>query len=203
MAEEDYRHPAAIGVSDHAGWAMLVTIGVEVGEPTIIDRRQVDLIAQDLPKQPYHHETMEMPEAEADALVARVRESAHAHAKSALEALLESLDDDVWRTDIFTIREAPGLALPERVKDVHENQPLLYSADGLIYHEALLAAADSLGLEIVDYHKNDVLTICCDRLECAADELEEILLQFGREVGSPWQKEHQLAAAAAIDALYR
>ena len=203
MAEEDYRHPAAIGVSDHNGWAELVTIGVEVGEPMILDRRHIELIDGDLPAQPYHHETLELPAAEAEALVARVREHVAERAANALAELLADLDADVWRTDIFTIREAPVESLPDAIAEIHENQVLLHAADGMIYHDALVAAARGMNLEIVEYHKNDVLTICCDRLECAADELEEILLQFGRDVGSPWQKEHQMAAAAAIDALYR
>lgn len=203
MAEEDYRHPAAIGVSDHNGWAELVTIGVEVGEPTIVDRRHVELIDKSLPAQPYHHDTMDMPASEAEALIRRVREHVNARALEAMSELLASLDPEMWRVDIFTIRESPIEALPDSIEAIRRNQPVLYAADGMIYHDALVAAASAHNLEIVDYHKNDVLTICCDRLECSADELEEILLQFGKDVGSPWQKEHQMAAAAAIDALYR
>ncbi len=203
MAEEDYRHPAAIGVSDHNGWAELVTIGVEVGEPTIVDRRHVELITDSLPAQPYHLDTLELPASEAEALIQQVRQHVNARAREAVSELLASLDPDMWRVDIFTIREAPMDALPDSIETIRKSQSMLYAADGMIYHDALVAAAAEHNLEIVGYHKNDVLTICCDRLECSADELEEILLQFGKDVGSPWQKEHQMAAAAAIDALYR
>lgn len=203
MAENDHRKPAAIGVWEHNGWAVLVTIGVEVGEPVILDRRRVDLLSPGLPPQPYHHETMNMGEAEAQALVERVRVDSIEMAKTALQTLLSDLDLDTWHPQILTLREPAFPDLPTSIKAVHANQRALHVADGMIYHDAVTAAAAAQGLEIVPFHKNDVLSICCDRLDCSADELEEILLQFGKEVGSPWQKEHRMAAAGAIDALFR
>lgn len=203
MAEEDHRKPAAVGVWEHNGWAVLVTIGVEVGEPLILDRRRVELLSPGLPNQPYHHETLKMPAPEAQALVDQVRSDSIAQATVAIGKLFDDLDLDTWRLDILTLREPAFAALPANVAAVHANQRALYSADGMIYHDALVAAASARQMEVVMFHKNDVLKICCDRLDCGADELEEILLQFGKDVGSPWQKEHQMAAAAAIDALFR
>ena len=203
MAEEDHRKPAAVGVWEHHGWAVFVTIGVEVGEPLILDRRRIELLSPGLPGQPYHHETMTMLAAEGQALVDQVRADSIAQAKSGIEKLFDDLDLNTWRLETLTLREPAFPALPAKVSDVHANQRALYSADGMIYHDALVAAAKERQMEVVLFHKNDVLKICCDRLDCGADELEEILLQFGKDVGSPWQKEHQMAAAAAIDALFR
>ncbi len=203
MAEEDHRKPAAVGVWEHNGWAVFVTIGVEVGEPLILDRRRVELLSAGLPNQPYHHETMTMPAVEAQALVDQVRAVAITQAKAAIEKLFDDLDLNTWRLEVLTLREPALPALPATITEVHANQRALYAADGMIYHDALVAAAKHRQLEVVLFHKNDVLKICCDRLDCGADELEEILLQFGKDVGSPWQKEHQMAAAAAIDALFR
>ncbi|MCP5179770.1 MAG: hypothetical protein H6993_07750 [Pseudomonadales bacterium] len=203
MSETDHRRPAAIGVWEHNGWAVAVAIGVEVGEPVILDRRRLDLLSDGLPQQPYQHDTINMPDVEAQALVDRVRADAMARAKVALQALVDDLDADTWRIDVLTLREPAWPDLPTSVAEVHANQRALHVADGMIYHDAVVSAAAERGLEIVFFHKNDVLSICCDRLDCSAHELEEILLQFGKEVGSPWQKEHQMAAAGAIDALFR
>lgn len=202
-ADDDHRKPAAIGVWEHNGWAVVVTIGVEVGEPVILDRRRVELISADLPPQPYHHETMNMPADAGQALVDRVRADVMQHAVAGLDALLADLDLDTWNPKILTLRDPAFPGLPVTVAEVHANQRALYAADGMIYHDALVAAAAGRALEVVPFHKNDVLSICCERLDCSADELEEILLQFGKEVGSPWQKEHRMAAAGAIDALFR
>ena len=44
---------AIIGVSDHGGWAVLVTVA---GDGTLLDRRRVELVDEDLPKIPHHSE---------------------------------------------------------------------------------------------------------------------------------------------------
>jgi len=203
MADDDHRKPAAIGVWEHNGWAFVVTIGIEVGEPVILDRRRIELLSEGLPAQPYHHETMKMPDDEAQLLVDKVRQDALQQARSGLEGLFNDLDLDTWLPGILTLRDPAYPDLPATIAEVHANQRALYAADSMIYHDAIIAAAESRSLEIVPFHKNDVLSICCERLDCSAQELEEILLQFGKEVGSPWQKEHRMAAAGAIDALFR
>src|SRR5215471_14723167 len=76
--------PATIGVSDHGGWAVLVTAA---GDGTLLDRRRVELVDEGLPKIPHHSEAQALPLHEAVALVERVRLSAERHAKLALDAV--------------------------------------------------------------------------------------------------------------------
>ena len=66
---------AVLGVADHNGWAVCVTVAVSRGLPVVVDRRRVGLIEPGVPSQPYHHETVGMPLPEAEKLVVRVRES--------------------------------------------------------------------------------------------------------------------------------
>ena len=73
-----------IGVSDHGGWAVLVTVA---GDGTLLDRRRVELVDDDLPKIPHHSEGQALPLTEAVALVERVAASAKRRAKLALEAV--------------------------------------------------------------------------------------------------------------------
>jgi hypothetical protein len=73
---------AIIGVSDHGGWAVLVTVA---GAGTLLDRRRVELVDDDLPKIPHHSEGQRLPIDEAVALVERVRLSAERHAKLRLD----------------------------------------------------------------------------------------------------------------------
>ena len=47
-----------IGVSDHGGWAVLVTA---VAAGTLLDRRRVELVDEDLPKIPHHTEGQVLP----------------------------------------------------------------------------------------------------------------------------------------------
>ena len=78
------RDDAITGVSDHGGWAVLVTAA---GDGTLLDRRRVKLVDGDLPKTPHHSEGQSLPIHEAVALVKRVQESAERHAKLALDAV--------------------------------------------------------------------------------------------------------------------
>jgi hypothetical protein len=61
-----------IGVSDHGGWAVLVTVALD---GTLLDRRRVELVGEGLPKLPHHSEGQELPLDEAVELVERVRVS--------------------------------------------------------------------------------------------------------------------------------
>jgi hypothetical protein len=63
-----------IAVSDHGGWAVLVTVACD---GTLLDRRSVELVDDGLPKLPHHHEAQRLPLDEAVALVEGVRDGIH------------------------------------------------------------------------------------------------------------------------------
>ena len=63
---------AVIGVSDHCGWAVLVTV---TADGALLDRRRIKLVASDLPKLPHHHEAQKLPLEDALDLIERVRVS--------------------------------------------------------------------------------------------------------------------------------
>jgi hypothetical protein len=75
---------AVIGISDHGGWAILVTVA---RDGTLLDRRRVDLVDEGLPKIPHHSDAQRLPLDEAVALVERVRASAERHAKLVFDAV--------------------------------------------------------------------------------------------------------------------
>src|ERR1700733_13357446 len=52
------RDDAIIGASDHGGWAVLVTVS---GDGTLLDRRRVGLVDEDLPKIPHPSEGQGLP----------------------------------------------------------------------------------------------------------------------------------------------
>jgi hypothetical protein len=71
------KNGGVIGVSDHGGRAVLVTVA---RDGTLLDRRRVELVDEGLPKIPHHSEGQRLPLDEAVALVERVRVSAEKHA---------------------------------------------------------------------------------------------------------------------------
>src|SRR6202046_3090035 len=82
------KNGGVIGVSDHGGWAVLVTVA---RDGTLLDRRRAELVGEGLPKLPHHSEGQRLPIDEAVELVERVRVSAEKHAGLALDAVATSV----------------------------------------------------------------------------------------------------------------
>src|SRR5438046_10285073 len=94
-----------IGVSDHGGWAVLVTVA---SDGTMLDRRRVELVDEGLPKIPHHSEGQGLPVDEAVALVGRVEASATRHSKLVLDAVAATVPG---RIVSVARRQCPGLRL--------------------------------------------------------------------------------------------
>jgi hypothetical protein len=182
------RDGAIIGVYDHWGWGVLVTV---TGDGTLIDRRRVELVDEGLPRYPHHHEAQSLPLNEALDLVERVRLSADRHAKLALDAVAVTVP---LRILGIAIRECPPLppTIAERIKDYRAQNV----ADSVIYRKALAGAAEARGWAVHWYNAKKVLRAACDALQ--VDDIEAHSRQVRRSVGPPWGKDHKVAMAAAI-----
>ena len=171
----------AVGIAPHNGWVVAVTV---TDAPKILDRRRIELLDPGLPNQPYHHETLEMNMAEAEALIKRVRASALACAHRALSQL---------RTEhpfhVLALREPPLPASPATVAEVHASHHLLSRADSMIYHDALVMAAEALDIPVMLIPRN-----ARHRHAAWIDQQREAL-------GPPWQQDHKDAAGRALIAL--
>ena len=177
-----------IGVSDHGGWAVLVTVA---GDGTLLDRRRIELVDEDLPKIPHHTEGQALPLDEAVALVERVQVSAERHAKLGLDAVAMTVPG---RIRGVALRQCPALppTIAERIKDYRAQN----NADWVMYRRALAAAAESRGWAIHWYDAKKVLDAASHALRIA--DLDAYFLQLRKTIGQPWSMDHKLAMAAAI-----
>jgi hypothetical protein len=177
-----------IGVSDHGGWAVLVTVA---GDGTFLDRRRVDLVDGDLPKIPHHSEAQMLPIDEAVALVERVRLSVERHAKIGLDAVAKTVPGRILGV---ALRQCPVLppTIAERIKDYGAQNV----ADWVMYRKALAAAAEARGWGVHWYDAKKVFHAASQALRIA--DLEAHFLQLRKSIGPPWSKDHKLAMAAAI-----
>ena len=75
-------------MSDHAGWAVLVTVA---DDGMVLDSRRVELVDAHLPSMPHHHDAQGLPLAQALDLVQRVRLSADQHAQRALDVVVSTV----------------------------------------------------------------------------------------------------------------
>src|SRR2546421_8448693 len=164
------RRDGIIGVSDHGGWAVLVTVA---GDATLLDRRRVELVDEDLPKIPHHTEGQALPLHEAVALVERVRVSAERHAKLGLDAVAMTVPGRILGV---ALRQCPGLppTIAERIKDYRAQNV----ADWVMYRKALAAAAEARGWAVHWYDAKKVFDAASEALRI--EDLDAHFLQLRR-----------------------
>jgi len=169
-----------IGVSDHGGWAVLVTVA---RDGTLLDRRRVELVDENLPAIPHHHEGQMLPIEAAVALVERVRASAEKHAGLALDAVAKDVPNILG----IALRACPPLppTIAERITDYRSRNV----ADWVMYRRALASAAEARGWHVYWYDAKNVLASASAALPARS------------VVGPPWNADHKLAMAAAIAVL--
>jgi hypothetical protein len=174
---------AVAGIADHAGWAVVVC----VANGEAIDRRRIELLEPGLPSMPYHHNAQGLPADEAEALIARVRRSAALHAANALAALPANVH-------AIAIRKRPPLpaTVTERIASYYAQT----RADGVMYRDVLAEAALTRGWSVIEYETNTVFREAAQALRL--DDISVRLDEIGKALGPPWQKDHRLAAAAAM-----
>jgi hypothetical protein len=176
-----------IGVSDHGGWAVLVTVA---RDGTLLDRRRVELVGEGLPKLPHHSEGQGLPLDRAVELVERVRVSAESHAVLAWDAVAMA----VPRILGVALRKCQQLppTIAERIKDYRAQNV----ADWVMYRKTLASAAEARGWPVHWYDTKTVLGAARQALR--VESLDAYFLQVRKAVGSPWNMDHKLAMAAAI-----
>lgn len=179
---------AVIGVSDHGGWAVLVTVA---SDGMLLDRRRVELVEEGLPKIPHHSEGQWLPIEEAVALVERVRASAERHAELAQEAVARALPG---RIRGVALRECP--ALPPTVAERIQNYRAQNVADWVMYRRALAAAAEGRGWSVYWFDAKQVFAAAGAALQ--VEDLEGYFGSLRKSIGPPWGVDHKLAMAAAV-----
>jgi hypothetical protein len=176
-----------IGISDHGGWAILVTVA---RDGTLLDRRRVELLEHGLPKLPHHHDAQGLPMDEAVALVERVRVSAERHAALALDAVTIAVPR-ILGVALRNCQQLPP-TIAERIRDYRAQNV----ADWVMYRKALASAAEARGWPVHWYDAKKVFDAASQALRI--ENLAAHFLQVRRAVGPPWDKDHKLAMAAAI-----
>lgn len=178
---------ATVGVSDHGGWAMLVTVGPS---GTVLDRCKVDLKDAALPGLPHHSDGRRLKLSQAVALVERVRLSAILHSRRALEVLEGGLGCGFACIALRAIPTLPE-SVAERIADPWANA----RADGVMFREVLAEAARARGWDVYWFDKrrlNDVLR-SAQFVDAEADA--------SRRFAAPWNQDCRLALAGATAAL--
>jgi hypothetical protein len=167
---------------------VVVVVGGSRSRLTLVDRRRIALIDDPLPAQPYHAAAEGNLDLDQGAgLIASVEAAAGAAAVGGLGAMAGAARQAGYRPAAVAV-VAKVRSIPADLQAILRSHALLHAAEGDLYERALLAGADDLGLTA---HRVDATTL----------ELGSHVDALGRVAGPPWQKDHKLAAAAALTIL--
>ena len=175
-----------IGVVTRTGSAVMVALSGSADQPRFAARREIGLAPAALTAQPYHAAAgLELPVAEE--MIADAEQAAEDAAVAGLAALAGSLPDGAAVLGVAVMVKA--VSLPESVADILRSHAWMHAAEGVLYREAVLAAARRCGWPA---HAAEM---------SALPAAEPRLAAIGLAAGRPWRRIEKDAARAAITVL--
>jgi hypothetical protein len=186
----------AVGFATHSGWAIAVAVGLVDDHLQVYDRRRVELVAPDLPRQAYHA-VADLPIEEARRIVARVDASILARSVDALSVIGEALGD-------HTVAAVGMVGPPRDIPDVETvlaSHALMHASEGEQYRRAIAQAAAQLGLPVRRTDPRHLTSLVADTLSWSPDRLAAEQTQIRTTLGPPWQRDHKQATTSALLAL--
>jgi hypothetical protein len=197
--------PAAIGFRAHSGWAAAVALApagaIPLDAPAAIMRRRIEMADRGapLPSQPYHA-AVGLDIREAEQHVANCAARAAVLATNALRGMVEDLRQLGHRTAGCGLLLASGRTLPP-LEGILASHPLLHTAEGELFREALRTACRECGLPIVTVKERELFQRAAVDLDLSAERIERHVAAMGKGLGPPWRQDQKLAAVAAWLAL--
>jgi len=195
--------PAAIGFRAHSGWAAAVAVTGSPDAPVVVSRRRIVMMEHGAagPSQPYHA-AVGLDIREAEQLVANCAARAAALAATGLDGMVEDLRQLGHAVVGCGLLLGSGRPLPPLGK-ILASHPLLHTAEGELFREALRAAGRECGLPLTEAIERELFTRAAGDLGLPATQLERHVAAMGKAIGPPWRQDQKFAAVAAWLALGR
>lgn len=176
----------ALGVTTRTGSAFVIALTGGPNGPEYAGRWDAPLTPEDVDAAAYHA-AAGLPEAAADELVRRAEQVAEAGGVAALRAAEADLPAGASVLGVAVVAKA--VSVPATTAQVLRSHAWMHAAEGALYREAMLAAAQRCGWQ--------AQAVDAASLPDVADELAAI----GRAAGRPWRKIEKDAARAALHVL--
>jgi hypothetical protein len=183
-----------LGWRIHSSSAVLVAVSGPVSSPVVVRREQVALIADPAVQEPYHA-AVGRPLDEAEALISSVAAAAASAAESTIRGLVTVLGSVSCVGVVGGDR--PVRADLGRILSKHA---LLHASERDLYERAIIEGATRAGLPVTTIPAKGKDTVD-HASEMLGLDLSPALAMAGKTAGSPWQKDHREATAAALVAL--
>jgi hypothetical protein len=191
----------ALGMKAHPGWAALVVIGMRDGAFEVADRRRIELVDEDWARQPYHA-AEHLDGEEAHHVVRRGVKAAHRIAAREMEVAVRrarELGFAIAACSVLVVGSMPDWTV-EEILSVHFR---MHKAEGVLFRDALVNAAGSCGLTVVEVPEKGLAQQAAQALRMPEARVTRLLASMGKPIGPPWGKDQKEAALAAMVALRR
>jgi hypothetical protein len=188
---------AALGFRAHSGWTALVAVSLDGGSPKVLLRERAHLVKTFTfeYRQPYHT-AEKKPFAEARTFISSVQAEARDLAFQSVHSIQMDLGKRGYELHHSALLLASGRPLPELDK-ILASHPLIHTAEGELFREALLHASERCGLAMFSVKESKLLETASHTLHLQPGELTRCLADLGRPLGPPWSQDEKLAALAA------
>ena len=192
---------AAVGFRVHSGWAAMVAVALEKSDPVVLCRERPHLVKifNYSYRQPYHT-AEKMPLEEARTFISQVRAEARTLARSALRRMEARVREAGYNLSHCCALAASGRTLPE-LEEILVAHPLIHTADGELFREAILHASDRWGLKTERIKEKELLETAKKTLRKQPAALLKQTTEMGKAFGSPWSQDEKFATLAAWLAL--
>ena len=184
-----------MGTRTKTGWAVLVTLGLERGRPTVLDRRRLDLVDDQEQAFAYHHAAT-LPLEDATSFLRDVDALAVERATEGVMATVAALRAGGREPAVLTVPVGGG-SLPDDLATVLGNHTLLHTGEGLLYAEAVAEAGEAAGLTVVEVPAKELAGRLAADSGLGARRVDDAIGAAGKALGPPWRKEQKEAAQAA------
>lgn len=175
----------------------MVALEGSVAAPRVILRRRLDLLDRSIrgAAQPYHTAAEMTLEAAAEFL-GRCREATWATAAHALRCAVDEIAKKGYQTTGGCVLMSSGRDVSD-LKTILGSHPLLHTAEGQFYREALKAACTACEVPVSGVKEKEAAGVAAETLGFSPDELERRVAELGKLIGPPWGQDQKLSATGA------
>ncbi len=131
----------------------------------MVERRRLTLCDGSFPRQP-NHAAEPLPPAKAEALVLRSLDSANRLARDELKRALKDIGRSGREVAGAAVLLGSGRPLPAQLAAILAAHPLIHTAEGEMYRDALRLACERASLPVVGFRERD---LCRDGRRAAGD----------------------------------
>jgi hypothetical protein len=172
---------------------VVVAVQGPPASPVVVHRERVTLLDDASLREPYHA-AVALPLADAPAFITSVAEAAAVAAESSLQGFVSSLGP------IAAVGVVGGnRATPSDLPRILASHARLHASERDLYEQAVIRGAGRAGLPVTTIPATGALFDHASGVLGVA--LEPSLTAVGKSIGTPWQKDHKEATAAALVAL--